>query len=329
MRRVFAGCGWPCGEARWGSFVKSDMTTYLGWKIDYSQPAGEPALHHPSSVQWRIFKNTVALGIGGVAAVLMEFADARIRSGVWDHSTYKADPIGRSMRTGVAAMVGCYGPASAARRVIQGVTNMHAKVSGQTPSGEAYRALDPALMDWVAATAGYGFLTAYRRFVAPVSDADEHRFYRDGAVVARLYGARECPQSSADFLRMMRERADRFEAHPIVEEFLSIIQSGKAAPALPKFLHRALARAAVSIVPPLIRRKLALGSAYDLTTVDWLALRAAGTLAEGRADPQSPACQASVRLGLPYDFLYRGTARQAQLLRDAGLGDVALANAAE
>src|SRR5258708_7368749 len=116
----------------------SEMASYLGWKIDYSEPAGEPALHRPDSVQWRIFKNQVALGIGGVAAVLMEFADARIRSGVWDHSTYKADPVGRSKRTGIAAMVGCYGPESAARRVIQGVNNMHAGVNGQTPNGEAY-----------------------------------------------------------------------------------------------------------------------------------------------------------------------------------------------
>src|SRR5215510_14849597 len=119
----------------------AEKSSYLGWKIDYGHPVREMSFQHPSSVQWLVFKNQVALGIGGVAAVLMEFADARIRSGVWDHSTYKADPIGRSMRTGVAAMVGCYGPASAARRVIQGVTNMHAKVNGATPKGEAYRAL--------------------------------------------------------------------------------------------------------------------------------------------------------------------------------------------
>ncbi len=180
-----------------------EMKSYLGWKIDYSQPAGELALQHPSSVQWRVFKNPVALGVGGVAAVLMEFADARIRSGVWDHSTYKADPIGRSKRTGVAAMVGCYGPASAARRVIQGVTNMHAKVTGATPKGEAYRALDTELLDWVAATAGYGFVNAYDRFVSPLSNAEKARFYRDGATVARLYGAKVCPSSSADFLVMM------------------------------------------------------------------------------------------------------------------------------
>jgi uncharacterized protein (DUF2236 family) len=304
-----------------------EIKSYLGWKVDYGSPQGEPALHHPSSVQWRIFKNPVALGIGGVAAVLMEFADPRIRSGVWDHSTYKADPIGRSMRTGVAALLGCYGPESAARRVIQGVTNMHAKVAGTTPSGEAYRALDTALMDWVAATAGYGFVTAYDRFVAPLSEADKTRFYRDGAVVARLYGAKETPASTADFLRMMEARAARFESHPIVEEFLRIIQSGKAAPGAPGFLHRALARAAVSILPPLIRDKLALGPKYDLTTRSWLALKVAGALAERLADPKTPACQASVRLGLPHDFLYRSAPEQARLLRKAGLA--ACADAAE
>ena len=54
--------------------------SYLGWKIDFAGPRGEAAYLAPDSVHWRIYKNPVALGIGGVAAVLLEFADARIRS---------------------------------------------------------------------------------------------------------------------------------------------------------------------------------------------------------------------------------------------------------
>ena len=296
-----------------------EMTSYLGWKIDYSQPVGEPAFLHPGSVHWRVYKNPIALGVGGVAAVLLEFADPRIRSGVWDHSTYKADPIGRSKRTGVAAMVGVYGPASAARRVIQGVGNMHARVNGHTPGGEAYRALDPELLDWVSATAAYGFLNAYDRFVAPVSESDKTKFYREGASVAALYGVRVSPRSTDDFMTMMRALADRFEPHPIVEEFLAIIQSGKAAPGTPKFLHRALARGAVSLLPPLVRSRLALGRAYDLTVADRIALKAAGALADRHFDPASPPCQASTRLGLPANFLYRGKSDQVRLLRRAGL----------
>ncbi|MEZ6012365.1 MAG: oxygenase MpaB family protein, partial [Hyphomonas sp.] len=131
-----------------------ELKSYLGWKVDFLNPPGEPAFAGPDSVSWQVFKNPIALAIGGVAAVLLEFADARIRSGVWDHSVFKTDPIGRSKRTGTAAMVGVYGPQAAARRVIQGVTNMHSKVQGTTPSGEAYKALDVELLDWVSATAG-------------------------------------------------------------------------------------------------------------------------------------------------------------------------------
>ena len=291
-----------------------EMTSYLGWKIDFANPPGEPALLHPGSVAWRIYKNPVAMAVGGVAAVLLEFADPRIRSGVWDHSIYKVNPIGRSKRTSMAAMVGVYGPASAARRVIQGITNMHAKVSGFTPSSEAYRALDSELLDWVSATAAFGFLTAYDHFVAKLSEADKARYYREGAAVARLYGVTSHPSSSEDFLTMMRRLEHRFEPHPIVGEFLAIIQSGRAAPGTPRFLHRALARAAVSILPPSVRQKLALRQAFDLKRRDRLALTFAGLLAERLADPKSPPCQASKRLGLPADFLYRSPAEQQRLL---------------
>ena len=288
--------------------------TYQGWKVDFANPVGAPALQSPDSVHWRVFKNQIALGIGGVAAVLMEFADPRIRSGVWDHSTYKADPIGRSMRTGIAAMVGCYGPADAARQVIAGVNRMHVRVKGTTPGGEAYKAMDPELLDWVAATAAYGFVTAYDRFVAPLSDADKARYFRDGATVGRLYGARVIPASATEFMAMMEKLSPRFEPHAINTEFLDIIQSGKAAPGTPKFLHRALGRAAVSILPPLVRQKLALGPQYDLKLSDRVALQLVGRIVERRPDLSSPACQSSVRLGLPADFLYRSAAVQKRLL---------------
>ncbi|WP_304165137.1 oxygenase MpaB family protein [Phenylobacterium aquaticum] len=304
-----------------------EMTSYLGWKMDFTQPAGDPAYLAPDSVHWRIYKNPIALAVGGVAAVLLEFADARIRSGVWDHSTYKVDPIGRSKRTGVAAMVGVYGPQSAARRVIQGVSNMHARVGGETPKGEAYQALDVELLDWVSATAAYGFLNAYDRFVAPVSEADKTRFYAEGGPVARLYGVQYSPASTADFLAMMQKLAPRFEPHPIVEEFLGIIESGQAAPGAPKVLHRALAKGAVSLLPPLVREKLALDARYDLTLADRLALKLAGAVADRVPDLKGAPCQASTRLGLPADFLYRSRATQARLLREHGLasGPVAVA----
>ncbi|HWH18770.1 MAG TPA: oxygenase MpaB family protein, partial [Allosphingosinicella sp.] len=127
---------------------------------DFRNPPGEPALVPPDSVSWRIFKNPLTLFVGGVAAVLLELAEPRVRHGVWDHTSFRTDPIRRLQRTGLAAMVTIYGPASAARAMIGSVNRMHSMVSGRTDAGAAYRADDPELLDWVQATAAFGFLEA-------------------------------------------------------------------------------------------------------------------------------------------------------------------------
>jgi hypothetical protein len=297
--------------------------SYLGWKIDFRNPPGEPSSLDPDSMHWKVYKNPVAMAVGGVAAVLLEFADARIRSGVWDHSIYRQDPIGRSKRTGVAAMVGVYGPKRAAERVVQGVTNMHARVSGTTPKGEAYRALDVELLDWVSATAAYGFLTAYDTFVERVPESDKSRYYAEAAPGAMLYGVQHSPMSTADFFDMMNRLIHRFEPHPINEEFLAIIQSGRAAPGTPKYLSRAMGRASVSLLPRIVRDKLGLGPKYDLSAIDRVAVKALGRFLERTPIPGSPPCDASLRVGLPANFLFAGRRRQTELMaawRAAGLG---------
>lgn len=292
------------------------MESCLGWKVDFQNPQGAASFCGPDSVSWRVFKNPIALSVGGVAAVLLEFADARIRSGVWDHSTYKQDPIGRSQRTGMAAMVGVYGPKPAARRVIQGVTNMHARVGGETPRGEAYKALDPELLDWVSATASWGFLNAYDRFVAKLSEEQKRRFYAEGEPIARLYGVQSPLRSDADFDAMLDRLLPRFEPHPIVSEFLEIVQSSPGALGLPKSIRRALARASVSLLPPAVRQRLELGPEYNLSSVEAGLLRTLGAVAERIPIASAPPAQACRRLGLPASFLYRSQEAQQRILAE-------------
>lgn len=294
-----------------------EIKSYLGWKVDFLNPPGEPAFAAPDSLSWQVFKNPVVLAIGGIAAVLLEFADARIRSGVWDHSLFKTDPIGRSKRTGVAAMVGVFGPQSAARRVIQGVTNMHARVEGTTPKGEAYKALDVDLLDWVSATASFGFLTAYDRFVRPVSDAEQKRYFEAGEIVARLYGAQNPIRSFADFDVMLAKLLPRFEPHPINTEFLDIMCSGRAAPGVPKGLQSALVHAAVSILPPVVRERLELGPEYDLHWKGAATVKLMAKSADRIPDPNSPAAHAAERLGLPRSFAWKSPEDRARLLAAA------------
>lgn len=300
-----------------------ELKQYMGWKIDFSQPRGEPAYAEPGSITWRVFANPVAMAVGGVCAVLLEFADKRIRSGVWDHSTFPTDPVGRGRRTGMAAHIGVYGPRSAAEKVIAGITRMHANVEGEAPDGTHYRALDPGLLNWVAATATYGFVMAYHRFVRPLSEQQIDRFFVEALPVGRLYGARSLPKSLAAFEQMCDGLIAGFEPHPINVEFLDILRSGAAVPFVPTWLQRALANASVSILPPPVRRVLELDDEFNLSAGGGVVIRALGRLADVIPQPGSPPARASERLGLPWYFPWRSSTAQARLLAErhaAGAG---------
>jgi uncharacterized protein (DUF2236 family) len=276
-----------------------------GPRIDFRAPLGEPALVAPDSVSWRVFKNPVALFIGGAAAVLLELAEPRVRSGVWDHSSFKSAPLKRLQRTGLAAMVTVYGARSVAEAMIAGVGRLHGRVTGVTPGGQAYRADDPDLLNWVQATASFGFLEAYHSFVAPLSAADRDRFYAEGGAASALYGATGAPRSEAEREAQFAAMLPRLEASDIVFEFLDIMRATPLLPAPLHLLQRPLLRAAVSLVPPEVREVLGLGPAFGLRPLERRVIRLAGAAAERAPIAGTPAVEACLRLGLPGDYLFR------------------------
>jgi uncharacterized protein (DUF2236 family) len=274
-------------------------------RFDFSQPAGEPALVGPDSVSWRVFKNPVALFTGGVAAVILELAEPAVRTGVWEHSSFRTDPVTRLQRTGLAAMMTVYGPRRAAEQMIAGVVRRHATVAGETPGGEAYHANDPRLLAWVQATAVFGFAAAYSRFVAPLSDAELSQLFAEGTAAARLYGAHDAPVSLAAWQDLLERMRDRLEPSPIVFEFLHIMRHAPALPLPLRPLQRLMVRGAVELVPAWLRQRLGLGPRHGLGRAGALVLRRAGALADRIPLRSGAAAQASVRLGLPADYLYR------------------------
>lgn len=270
-----------------------------GMAFDFSRPAGEPALAPAHGVSWRVFANPVALFIGGVAAVLLELAEPSVRSGVWDHSGFHRDPVLRLRRTGFAAMMTVYGPRSDAERMIAHVARMHARVTGVTPTGIAYRADDPRLLDWVQATAGFGFAEAYHRYVRPLSAAEMDAAFVEGRPAARLYGATGAPCSRAAWDALLAATAPRLEGSAILAEFLRIMCAAPILPAPLRPLQRLLVRAAVQIVPEPVRSLPQLRGyglrAGEAALVRLLA-RAAGLLPLGDTPPR----QAARRVGAAF-----------------------------
>lgn len=266
--------------------------------FDFGAPAGEPALAAPDSVSWRVFANPVALFIGGVTAVLLELAEPRVRSGVWDHTSFRTDPLPRMKRTGLAAMITVYGARGKAEAMIAGIGRMHGRVSGVTPAGAAYRADDPELLDWVQATASFGFMEAYHRFVRPLTDAERDRFYAESAPAARLYGATGAPTSVAELEACFQAMRPKLERSEIVFEFLDIMRRTAILPGPLRAAQGLFIRAGVELLPPWTRETLGLGKPWSLRPWEARLVRAAGAMAERMVLPSSPREEARRRLGL-------------------------------
>ena len=272
-------------------------------RIDFSVPPGEPALTAADSVSWQVFKNPVVLFIGGVTAALLELAEPRVRTGVWEHTTFRTDPLSRMQRTGLATMTTVYGPRSHAVAAIAAVTARHRQIAGTTPGGAAYSAVDCDLLDWVHATASFGFLEAYHAYVRRVGGAERDRFYREGLPSARAYGATATPHSQADLDAQFESMRGRLEASPIVFEFLAILRRAPVWPKPLRPMQGLLIKAAVETTPAWVRERLGLDRRWLLRPWQrWLVRRVAAT-ADRLVLRSTPPVQACRRLGLPDDYL--------------------------
>ena len=273
-------------------------------RIKFSSPPGEAALLPASSVSWRIFKNPVALFIGGVTAVILELAQPSVRAAIWERSSFRNNPLGRLRRTGLAAMVTVYGPRSIAEPMIAGVVRMHGKVNGHTAAGAAYSANDPRLLTWVNATAAFGFGAAYDQYVERMSEAETDSLYAESAATANLYGAVKPPASRRGLGTLFNLMHDELSASAIVFQFLEIMRKTPALPAALRWMQPHLVRAAVELVPSNIRRRLGLTEVYGMRRRDDFIVRLSGATSNHIVLPQSPASQSCLRLGLRADYLY-------------------------
>jgi uncharacterized protein (DUF2236 family) len=277
--------------------------------FDFARPRGAPALVPPGSVSWRIFKNPVSVFVGGVAAVILELAEPAVRTGVWEHSSFRRDPVRRLQRTGRAAMITVYGPRAAAETLIAGVVRRHDQVTGAVPGGETYRANDPRLLDWVQATAVFGFTAAYERYVATLGDAGLSQAFAESAQAARLYGASGAPTSLGEWEGLLDAMHGRLEASPIVFAFLDIMRDAPALPRALRPLQDIMIRGAVEMTPSWVRARLGLLERHGLGTAEAAVLRHVARLADRIVLRSSPAVQSCIRLGLPADVLYGSESR--------------------
>ena len=267
---------------------------------DFLAPAGEPALLDVDSTAWRVMANPVSLLVGGVTAVLLELAEPRVRSGVWEHTAFRSRPLQRLQRTGYAAMMTAFGARSRAEDMIARINAGHARIAGRTPAGVAYVASDSDLLTWVHATATFGFLEGYANCVRQVDANSRDRFYADNQASARLYGVSAPPACAQDFDDLLNVMLPELEASEIVLEFLAVMRSVPLMPVLLRPLQSLLIRAAVQNLPAVVRERLGLaGAPWRVAPWQWRVLRAIGRAVDGLPLPSLPEVLARRRVAAP------------------------------
>jgi uncharacterized protein (DUF2236 family) len=259
----------------------------------------------PDSVTWRVLSHPASVFIGGLTAVLLELAEPRVRSGVWDHTDFRRNPARRVRRTGLAAMAFTYGSTRDAEALSARVRRLHDRVWGTTPDGQPYEANDPELLTWVGVTAAYGFLSAYVRYVNPhLTRAEQDRYYAEAVRTCRYYGVKHVPASVAEVEGYFEAMRPRLRGHEIVGEFLELMWNVPlvSAPALP--LQRMLVQAGIGLLPPWARGLLGFERGHRLRRAVSPLVRVAVVLS-GYFIRNGAAQQACLRMGRPASYLYR------------------------
>ncbi len=68
-------------------------------QIDFENPKGDPGLFGPDSVSWQVHGDFTSMLIGGIGALLLQALHPLALAGVWDHSNFRDDLLGRLRRT--------------------------------------------------------------------------------------------------------------------------------------------------------------------------------------------------------------------------------------
>lgn len=164
--------------------------------IDYDNPRGDPGLFGPDAICWRIHSDFPAMLCGGISALMLQMLHPLALAGVWDHSNFRDDMLGRLRRTSQFVAATTFAPKAEAERLIERVRTIHSSVNGRTPDGITYSAEDPKLLTWVHVCEVYSFMQAYLRYRnANLSLQLQDSYYAEVALIAEKLGARDVPKS--------------------------------------------------------------------------------------------------------------------------------------
>ncbi len=128
---------------------------------------------------------------GGISALLLQMLHPLALAGVWDHSRFREDILGRLRRTSQFISATTFATTPDAERLIAKVQGIHQRIAGVDKDGTPYQASDPALLTWVHVAECSRFMASHLRYKRTVvSPERQEDYFRESAEIARRLGAR-------------------------------------------------------------------------------------------------------------------------------------------
>lgn len=219
-------------------------------QIDFENPKGDPGLFGPDSVSWQVHGDFTSMLIGGISALLLQALHPLALAGVWDHSNFRNDLLGRLRRTGQFISGTTFGARADADWLIDKVKRIHLQVIGTAPDGRPYAASDPALLTWVHVAEVHSFLQAHLRYRNPrLSAADQDRYYAEIALVAERLGARQVPRSRSEIAAYLSAIRPQLLCEQRSLEILRILRTAPAPSVLAVPVAKLLTQAGIDLLP--------------------------------------------------------------------------------
>lgn len=227
--------------------------------VDYENPPGDLGLFGPESVCWRVHGDFTSMMVGGISALLLQALHPLALSGVWDHSNFREDLLGRLRRTGQFISATTFGSHADADRLIERVKRIHAGVSGTAPDGRSYAASDPDLLTWVHVAEVSSFLKSHLRYLNPnLPAAEQDRYYAEVALIAERLGAGDVPRSRAQIKAYLERTSPQLQSDERALEILQILRTAPAPSPLLRPFGTLMLHAGVELLPEWAQEMLGL-----------------------------------------------------------------------
>ncbi|MFE4194381.1 oxygenase MpaB family protein [Paenarthrobacter sp. NPDC056912] len=233
--------------------------------------------HLPGSAVWAVHGH-VATIVAGIRVLLMQALHPGALAGVYEHSDFQKDPLGRLANTVRWIFTVTYGSTEAAEAATYRVRKIHERVRGSYVDGNGtlreYAANDPELLRWVHVTYADSFITANRIWGRPIPGGPD-AYVREWAAAGRLMGVENPPLTEAQ----VRDELEAWYSSGVLRsderlaETVSFIRYPPLSPLL-KPGYRILFAAAVASLEPRYRTMLGIRAAR-LGPIPWPVITAA------------------------------------------------------